>query len=59
MNNIWIRFAMSLLAVAGMASAEDAPKMKKFLMKPLVIEDQGSFFIGECAEGHQLREGAI
>ena len=24
----------------------DAPKMKKFLTKPLVIEDQGSFFIG-------------
>lgn len=46
MNNIWIRFAIALLAVAGMASAEDAPKMKKFLTKPLVIEDQGSFFIG-------------
>ena len=37
---------MSLLAVAGMAAAEEAPKMKKFLTKPLVIEDQGSFFIG-------------
>ena len=46
MNNFWIRFAMSLFAVAGLAAAEDAPKMKKFLTKPLVIEDQGSFFIG-------------
>src|ERR1700704_3179613 len=36
--------------MAGIAAAEDAPlsgtKMKKFLTKPLVIEDQGSFFIG-------------
>src|SRR5258708_11518716 len=46
MNNIWIRSALSLLAVAGMAAAEEAPKMKKFLTKPLVIEDQGSFYIG-------------
>jgi hypothetical protein len=46
MNNIWIRSAMSLLAVAGVAAAEEAPKMKKFLTKPLVIEDQGSFYIG-------------
>src|ERR1700688_2294130 len=46
MNNIWIRSAMSLLVVAGMAAAEEAPKMKKFLTKPLVIEDQGSFYIG-------------
>jgi hypothetical protein len=46
MNNIWIRSAMSLLAVAGVAAAENAPPMKKFLTKPLVIEDQGSFFIG-------------
>jgi hypothetical protein len=35
-----------LLAMTGIAAAEDAPKMKKFLTKPLVIEDQGSFFIG-------------
>ena len=46
MNHIWIRFAMSLLVAAGVVTAEDAPKMKKFLTKPLVIEDQGSFFIG-------------
>jgi hypothetical protein len=31
-----------LIAVAGSAAAQ----MKKFLTKPLVIEDQGSFFIG-------------
>src|SRR5215475_9731992 len=35
-----------LLAIAGSILAEDAPKIKKFLTKPLVIEDQGSFFIG-------------
>ena len=38
---------IALLAFAGSALAEVAqPKMKKFLTKPLVIEDQGSFFIG-------------
>ena len=46
MNNSWIQFAMSLLVVAGVAAAEEAPKTKKFLTKPLVIEDQGSFFVG-------------
>src|ERR1700738_3566473 len=46
MNNIWIRSAISLFAVAGMAAAENPLPMKKFLTKPLVIEDQGSFFIG-------------
>ena len=35
-----------LLAMVGCAFAQDTPKMKKFLTKPLVIEDQGSFFIG-------------
>jgi hypothetical protein len=38
--------AVLLLAVAAGAATLDAPKMKKFLTKPLVIEDQGSFFIG-------------
>jgi len=38
--------AILLMAFAGSAMAEDAPKMKRFLTKPLVIEDQGSFFIG-------------
>jgi hypothetical protein len=39
-------FPVILLALATGAIAQDASKMKKFLTKPLVIEDQGSFFIG-------------
>lgn len=35
-----------LAAMAGIAAAQDTPKMKRFLTKPLVIEDQGSFFVG-------------
>jgi hypothetical protein len=38
--------AILLLAIAGIAAAQDTPKMKRFLTKPLVIEDQGSFFVG-------------
>ncbi len=38
--------AILLLAVAGNVTAEDGQKVKKFLTKPLVIDDQGSFFIG-------------
>jgi hypothetical protein len=34
------------ILAAGLAAAEDAPRVKTFLKKPLVIEDQGSFFIG-------------
>jgi hypothetical protein len=34
------------VAIAGTIVSQDTPKMKKFLSKPLVIEDQGSFFIG-------------
>jgi hypothetical protein len=30
----------------GSAASQEGPKVKKFLTKPLVIEDQGSFFIG-------------
>ncbi len=41
-----IYFVTGLALAAGIATAEDAPKTKKFLTKPLVIEDQGSFFIG-------------
>jgi len=38
---------LTLGLAAGLALAADAtPKTKKFLNKPLVIEDQGSFFIG-------------
>src|SRR5215831_11175576 len=44
-------FVTALVFVAGIAAAADvnngaAPKTKKFLTKPLVIEDQGSFYIG-------------
>jgi hypothetical protein len=35
-----------LVTLAASAFAEDGPKTKRFLTKPLVIEDQGSFFIG-------------
>src|SRR5712691_3173124 len=38
-------FLSLLLAMAGNAASPEA-KTKKFLTKPLVIEDQGSFFIG-------------
>src|SRR5262245_24423572 len=44
--NSSLLFAALLLAAAGTLSAEEAPRTKKFLTKPLVIEDQGSFFIG-------------
>lgn len=35
-----------LLVFAKSLGAQEGQKMKKFLSKPLVIEDQGSFFIG-------------
>jgi hypothetical protein len=35
-----------LLASLGSAASQEGPRVKKFLTKPLVIEDQGSFFIG-------------
>jgi len=38
--------AILLATFVGSAAAQETPKMKKFLTKPLVIEDQGSFFIG-------------
>jgi len=37
---------MLLLAVSAIGATQETPKVKKFLTKPLVIEDQGSFFIG-------------
>ena len=44
------RFLHAAFAVLGALSAvtlqAQEPKTKKFLKKPLVIEDQGSFFIG-------------
>jgi hypothetical protein len=30
----------------GTAASQEGPKIKRFLTKPLVIEDQGSFFVG-------------
>src|SRR5215470_14030512 len=36
----------SLSPVAARAATLESPKVKKFLTKPLVIEDEGSFFIG-------------
>ena len=38
--------AILLFAMAGSVAAQEGQKIKKFLTKPLVIEDQGSFFIG-------------
>jgi hypothetical protein len=35
-----------LLAIAGSAVAQSPSPSKKFLKKPLIIEDQGSFFVG-------------
>src|SRR5262245_40372713 len=35
-----------IILMAASVLAEDGGKTKKFLTKPLVIEDQGSFFIG-------------
>jgi hypothetical protein len=38
--------AFVVFVMSSGAGAQDRPKMKKFLTKPLTIEDQGSFFIG-------------
>jgi len=35
-----------LLALTGNLAAQEGQKMRRFLTKPLVIEDQGSFFVG-------------
>src|SRR6266516_2323075 len=37
---------IAFLLAGATVLAEDGNKTKKFLTKPLVIEDQGSFFIG-------------
>jgi hypothetical protein len=42
----WSLFCAVLLVTTASALAQEGNKMKKFLTKPLVIEDQGSFFIG-------------
>jgi hypothetical protein len=44
MRHAW--YATLLVVMAAGAAAQNTPKMKKFLTKPLVIEDQGSFFVG-------------
>jgi hypothetical protein len=38
--------AILLILMVASAAAQQTPAMKKFLTKPLVIEDQGSFFVG-------------
>jgi hypothetical protein len=44
---VWIGFAVILVAgMVGNVMAQNGGKAKKFLTKPLLIEDQGSFFIG-------------
>src|SRR5947199_5477369 len=48
MNRLTV-FVQSLIVfvlAAATVLAEDGNRTKKFLTKPLVIEDQGSFFIG-------------
>jgi hypothetical protein len=47
MKLFW-RLCSAILVIASVACAasQEGPKVKKFLAKPLVIEDQGSFFIG-------------
>ena len=39
-------FGLLLFVLVGSLAAQEGPKMKKFLTKPLMIEDQGSFFVG-------------
>jgi hypothetical protein len=47
MKRVWrLVSAILLLAMAASTATQESPKVKKFLTKPLVIEDQGSFFIG-------------
>jgi hypothetical protein len=41
-----LALAVSLSLLAARAATLESPKLKKFLTKPLVIEDEGSFFIG-------------
>ena len=47
MRLVWrLSPTIMLLASLGSAASQEGPRIKKFLTKPLVIEDQGSFFIG-------------
>jgi hypothetical protein len=47
MKLFW-RLCSTIVLIASVASTatQEGPKVKKFLTKPLVIEDQGSFFTG-------------
>jgi hypothetical protein len=42
----WLFSAVLLVAMGASVLAQEGSRTKKFLTKPLVIEDQGSFFIG-------------
>jgi len=42
----WFVVTVLIAAMAATLGAQETGKTKKFLAKPLVIEDQGSFFIG-------------
>jgi hypothetical protein len=46
MKDFRVCLVLALTVTASLAVAEDAPHLKRFLTKPLVLEDQGSFFIG-------------
>ncbi len=47
MHKPLFRLLSAILAtLAGSVAAQETPKIKRFLTKPLVIEDQGSFFVG-------------
>src|SRR5262245_48447702 len=46
MDRRYLSAALAVIAAAGAALPAQEPKTRKFLKKPLVIEDQGSFFIG-------------
>src|SRR6516164_4541773 len=50
MKLLLVSLVFALTLAVGIGTAEDTPKVKKFLTKPLVIEDQGSFFIGGVAK---------
>ena len=46
MDRRYLSAALAVMTAAGAALHAQEPKTRKFLKKPLVIEDQGSFFIG-------------
>jgi len=46
MDRRYLSAALAVIAAAGAALQAQEPKTRRFLKKPLVIEDQGSFFIG-------------